>query len=396
MMFFLSVQCTDDEEEEPIVPQQDVCRTADHTLLVYIAGENSLSGYADPNIRLMEQGLLKADSALHLIIFEDNQKLSKSLLFRVDRHDETLDTVQIATFDEDLDSADPEVMKQVVQLAFADSPASIKGLVLWSHAMSWIPSTNFQTPSRAEDGPNRMPAYFGQDNTDYMELWELREALEAGPHLDYILVDACFFSMAEVAYELRGVTDYMMAAPTEVFGAGYPYQNVIPLLTQMNASNREEKLTEAAKAFQAEYGTNGTLSLLRTAGTESLMEQWRASRAKYPEVWAAMEMSPTTWFTRLQHFGRRRVGALYYFYDFADVLDQVAAEAGDSTYQTDVSATVAYEFHSSVFTDYSEELRIRTCCGLGVSIPELFQLATNCDRMTAGYPMTQWGRDAAN
>jgi hypothetical protein len=74
----------------------------------------------------------------------------------------------------------------------------------------------------------------------------------------------------------------------------------------------------------------------------------------------------------------------------------VAAEAGDSTYQTDVSATVAYEFHSSVFTDYSEELRIRTCCGLGVSIPELFQLATNCDRMTAGYPMTRWGRDAAN
>jgi hypothetical protein len=407
MSLMLFVQCKDDEEEPqpPVVVEKDP--VADHTLLVYIAGENSLSGYCDPNVRAMQQGLLAADSTLNLVVFEDNQKLSQSLLFRLERHEEKIDTVTIATFDEDLNSADYEVMAQVVQLAFDACPARHNGVVLWSHAMSWIPSTEFDSKvangaTAVKSEPDETAAavtkaatnrtYFGQDNTSYMELWDLRKALEAGPHLDYILVDACFFSAVEVAYELRGVTDYIMAAPTEVFGTGYPYSKMLPVLTQINDDNVEEKLVEAAKCFQAVYGTNGTLTVARTSGMEQLAQLWLDSRQKYPEVWEDVAAHPNDWFYKLQKYGRRRVGAYYYYYDFADLLDQVAAEAGATDTQTDVSAAVAFEFHSDIFTDGSEAINIRTCCGFSVSIPELFQLASNASRLNAGYPYTLWGQ----
>jgi hypothetical protein len=418
MLGLLLVQCSDNTEEEPL-PQvvDDSDAVADHTLLVYIAGDNSLSGYADNNIRLMEKGLLKADSSLNLIVFEDNQKLNKSILFRLERHNEKLDTVQVADLGGDLDSADPEVMKRVVKLAFANSPAKHNGVILWSHGMSWIPSSSFTASASrtgnesadndaddssvgadaAEDTcgsqPSKMAAYFGQDidYSDYMELWELRSALEEAPHLDYILVDACYFSTVEVAYELRGVTDYLLAAPTEVFGTGFPYQNILSVLPTMNDDNRESVLTDVALAFQNEYGSNGTLALVRTAAMEQVMTHWLESRERYAQVWAKMQNSPKVWFNRLQRYGRNRVGALYYFYDFADVLNQVAAEAGDSTYQADVSDAVAWEYHSAIFTDYMEPLTINTSCGLGVSVPELFQLASNSAKMTEAYPLTQWG-----
>ncbi len=403
MSLMLFVQCEDDDEvvepQPPVVEEQDP--VADHTLLVYIAGENSLSGYCDPNVRAMQQGLLAADSTLNLVVFEDNQKLSQSLLFRLVRHGEKIDTVTIATFD-DLNSADYEVMEQVVQLAFNTCPARHNGVVLWSHAMSWIPSTEFDskvantaTALKRESAATRSatpPTYFGQDNTSYMELWDLRKALEVGPHLDYILVDACFFSTVEVAYELRGVADYIMAAPTEVFGTGYPYAEMLPVLTQINDDNLEEKLIEAAKCFEAEYGSNGTLTVARTAGMEQLAQLWIESRSKYPEIWEDIAANPNDWFFNLQKYGRRRVGAYYYFYDFADLLDQVAVAAGAADPRTDVSAAVAFEFHSDVFTDGLEAINIRTCCGLGVSIPELFQLASNSSRLKAGYPYTLWGQ----
>lgn len=392
MLLTLSVQCSDENEvENPIVNPDEQEVVADHTLLVYIAGENSLSMYADPNIKAMQQGLLNADSTLHLIIFEDNQKLSQSLLFRLERNGEKIDTVMIAEY-ADLNSADPDVMREVVRTAFATNPARHNGVVLWSHAMSWIPSANFAAQSRATDSMRGKVAYFGQDNSSYMELWDLRSALEAAPHLDYILVDACFFSTVEVAYELRGVTDYIMAAPTEVFGTGYPYQNMLPILTEINDDNVEAKLVEAAGIFQQTYGSNGTLSVIRTSGMETLAQQWVASHAQYPEVWAEIQESPKTWFNSLQHYGRNRVGALYYYYDFADLLNQVAAKGGAEAAQTDVSDAVAFSFYSPIFTDNSEALYINTCCGLGVSVPEMFSLCSNASRLKAAYPYTQWGQ----
>ncbi len=47
--------------------------------------------------------------------------------------------------------------------------------------------------------------------------------MQCGLKMDYILFDDCYMSSIEVAYDLKDVTDYLIASPTEVMVYGYPY-----------------------------------------------------------------------------------------------------------------------------------------------------------------------------
>ena len=57
-----------------------------------------------------------------------------------------------------------------------------------------------------------------------IETTDLADAMaDAGLHTEYILFDACYMSSVEVAYELKDVTHYLIASPTEVLSYGFPY-----------------------------------------------------------------------------------------------------------------------------------------------------------------------------
>lgn len=391
----LCSQCSDDDSDSVVVPDP---AGPDHTLLVYIAGENSLSGYADPNIRSIEAGLRAAAEEMNVVIFKDIKESPVPELFCLRRVGDDIDTTVVATFAEAVDATDPAVMREVVAKTFSDYDTDIKGMLLWSHAMSWIPSAEFQIPaaeasSRSEiqgSGAHGAPAYWGQDGTHYMELWELREALAAGPHLDYLVADACHFATAEVAYELDSVADYLLASPTEIMGNGFPYARTIPALAAATPGTIEDALLAAAATFAAEYYDNGTITLIHTGGVEALARSVAAARRAAPAVVADMEMHPAAWHNRLQHYGRRRTGALYYYYDVAELSEQYAA-ADTARFAALLDDVILYEHHSTNFTDGAENLSIARCCGLAVSVPELFSLSSNSAKLTAAYPMTKWG-----
>lgn len=56
-----------------------------------------------------------------------------------------------------------------------------------------------------------------------IETTDLADAMaDAGFHTEYILFDACYMSSVEVAYELKDVTHYLIASPTEVLSYGFP------------------------------------------------------------------------------------------------------------------------------------------------------------------------------
>lgn len=52
--------------------------------------------------------------------------------------------------------------------------------------------------------------------------------------MEYILFDDCYMSSLEVAYELRHVTNYMIACPTEVMVFGMPYSTIGKYLLSEN------------------------------------------------------------------------------------------------------------------------------------------------------------------
>jgi hypothetical protein len=120
----------------------------------------------------------------------------------------------------------------------AEAPARRYGLIVGSHGMGWIQVAATQTaatkgmrfhwdrPAGAADLPRTR--FFGGTTAQYQtDITTLSAAIgNIGVHFEYILFDDCYMANIEVAYELRGVTDHLIACPTEIMMYGFPYHKV--------------------------------------------------------------------------------------------------------------------------------------------------------------------------
>jgi hypothetical protein len=354
--FLASCHETDKVEEEKVVPKR--------TVLAYIIGDNSLSSYAAPNVDSMLVGLKWGDaSQINLIVYQDN-KSEAPVLWKLNVDEQgTASRTEIRRFTEQ-NSVDKSIMSGIISDVFARYPADEKGMILWSHGTGWLPSVNYT----ADDSKSRA---FGQDDSEWLELWDLRDVLERSKvHFDFILFDACLMANVEVAYELRNVTDNLIVSVAEIMGYGFPYQEVIERMAQPTLD-----LRDIGRAYMSYYdGHNdyygGTISVINTARMEELARL-------YAEIVASDETdAATVGAANIQQFGRR-VSALTsyrnYFYDLAKTVDVIGPD-----YNTRLAALlddiVVFEDHTPTFGFTSgggEKFAIKTCSGLSVFIPKL-------------------------
>lgn len=111
-------------------------------------------------------------------------------------------------------ATDPKVMTEVLQEMIKMVPSTSYGLTMGSHGTGWL------------EAPKVMGRSFGDDGGYSINLPELATSLKEafnGQKLDFILFDACMMANAEVAYELREVTDYVIASVLETPVYGFPY-----------------------------------------------------------------------------------------------------------------------------------------------------------------------------
>lgn len=193
------------------------------TVLVYIAGDNSLSRFADEDLDEMIEGMKDVDdSRNNLLVYMD--KGSNPKLIRLKKNNGTVVQEVITTYSTQ-NSVDVDIMKNIFTTAFSQYPADSYGVVFWSHGDGWLP---YKKPSTR---------WWGEDDSSggrRMNIPELYEALSVVPHFDYILFDACYMQSVEVVYQLRDRTDYFIGSPTEIPGPGAPYEAVVPALFSQN------------------------------------------------------------------------------------------------------------------------------------------------------------------
>ncbi|MCR5361577.1 MAG: hypothetical protein K6E73_06140 [Bacteroidales bacterium] len=377
---------------------------SEHTLLIYMMGDNSLSTYVEPNLSAIKNALKTCDTPLNVVIYRDNLTADKNLpvLFQLKRRadSEKIDTIYLKQWSSDIDSTDPEVIADIVHRTFSRFNSDIKGIELWSHGLSWIPSSNFTT-----DGTTRATAYIGEDNTStdnkngssFGELWSLREALEsADVHFNYAMFDACNMGTAEVAYELRDLCDYILAAPTEILGYGFPYNNMIASLsTVRDTASLLSGLTAAYEDFKTKYEDNGTFSLLRTAGFQRLLDACLALEDQAADRLTEMAAAPSLWQSRVQNYGRRitsEISSRYYFYDVQDWADRMCQDdlSADASQVTEALAEcVIAHYNSEKFVATGSTINLSRCCGLGMSVPQFWTLSGNSN-LDEAYKLIQW------
>lgn len=226
-MGLTAVGCGEGEEqgENPDLPKLD----ANRTVLVYIAGQNSLddptNDFVDADLKEMEEGFSKfVGDNLNLLVFVDRKKgfrddpnIFAPCLLKIENLNGKVFHRVVKTYDDNFNSCGLQETKQVFADVFDSYQADSYGLVYWSHGEGWIPANT----------PNTR--WVGQDEGSgtCMDIEQLAAVLADSPHLDFILFDACLMQSVEVAYELRHYTDCLIASPAEIPGPGSPYQDIV-------------------------------------------------------------------------------------------------------------------------------------------------------------------------
>lgn len=407
---FSSCESSDPSEPEP-------WPNSSHTLLIYMVGDNSLSSDLRSNIKDALSGLKSCDNPLNLIIYEDTKSSGYKgtpVLFRLRRNmqnKEKVDTIMIHQYEADHNSLDPDIMQSIIKEAFDACPAEVKGISFGSHALGWIPSSIYPTtireaPARTTDGKpeTRAKQWFGMEENDaYMEIWDLRKALEAGPHLDYLMFDACHMGQVEVAYELRKTADYLMGCPTETWAVGFPYAELVKTLSSMTtksalASNIKQ-ITDVVTSQSIYQRNGGTFTIVDLNQLTPVLQAYKNLLAMSTERLTLLKEHTYTYEDYIQQYGRVYMGASYLFYDMQSVADFLVdyKQEGNAEYQQLMDAlkkAVVSEYHSDEIYYSPYSMIVKTCCGLGVGVPEIFgSISNNAKAYLSAYNELQWAKD---
>ena len=260
--------------------------TAKRTVIVYMAAETNLSAYAQEDIDEMISGAKTLSDDYRLLVFVDRaSQTEKPFIARVTRNTaQPLDTLY--HYPTDFYSSAPDNFREVLGRAQQLCPAESYGLVLWGHADGWAIETDSvaRAPRRAygiDNGVNT--SIYGGADAKWLNLPSMRKALtQLGTPWKFIFCDCCNMQSVETAYELRGVTDYLIASPAEITGVGAPYD---VLVKDFFITSSDEQMYQAIcddYYAQLDY-VQGHLpiSVIRTANISRLAE---ATRVILPQV----------------------------------------------------------------------------------------------------------------
>ena len=210
-----------------------------------------------------------------------------------------------------------------------------------------------------------------------IETTDLADAMaDAGLHTEYILFDACYMSSVEVAYELKDVTHYLIASPTEVLSYGFPYITMGKhLLGTPNYKGIVDSFISFYSSYNLPYGTVAVTDCTQLDALAAIAQQINAVAAEQlvPNGVQIMDgYSPTLFYD---------LGHLMSLKDAGTVLTAAFAEQ--------LYKTVPYKGHTDqYFTALKDEpVDIKHYSGLNTSQGSLNHMADRLSE-TAWYKAT--------
>lgn len=386
----LSVACG----PKPYIPKPPQ-GTADHTLVMYLAGNNSLQSYLENNVEDVISSVdasTPSDNGRIVVFFRPRPSLGDPLLLQI-YYDKKVgaqcDTLR--TYPSTISSSDPETLRTVMADVERVAPAKEYSLVFGSHATGWFTkvcmsrgslSRPLSVGESGDDGSfwqksgDEITRTFGLDGkVDYngktiddpgMDITEIAAVL-SGYNVRSLIFDACFMASVEAIYDLRQTADYVIASSAEIMGRGMPYDLVLKYL--FASGNVRDNLMKYCSEYIRYYkeltpGTkSGTISLIDCAKVEGLaavvakIEQGGLNEVDAFDV-QAFELLDEHQFYDLEHF-----------YDLA-----AKDRAAYSALQNAISNCVVYTAHtSSVYSAFGLAglFEVERSCGLTVNIPSM-------------------------
>ncbi|MDE7386101.1 MAG: hypothetical protein K2N28_03075 [Muribaculaceae bacterium] len=378
ILVVLATACGHEDEPEPTPSTPPQEQTTPRTVLVYMVAQNNLSSYSTRDLSEIKQAIASGHlgNSRLLIYLDDNNSTPTLFEFEADGERNIL-----ADYDDETLSVSVSRMSQVIDDAKRIAPARHYGLIMWGHGTGYL--------QNGIEEDTLSPLSYGGEEVSKVSYWmnttSMARALK-GKGLDWIYFDCCFMAGVEVAYELRDVTDYIIASATELPAVGMPYH-----LTLRHLMPEQSDLQgAAAETFGYFNGLSGssrtcTISLIDTSAIEQLAQTVRTvltNTAGLPD-----DYTPQAFQTTDDH---NRYGWSYY--DFQHYL---LALAGTNTgYQDMVKSSIERAVvYAAATPKLWNDVPLLNHCGLSTFIVER---ADDPDIDRKGYRELSWWNDVVS
>lgn len=332
------------------------------TILVWLGGDNNLSDETGRKIEALRQGWTYTGNKC--LIYQDSRDGARLLRLRGGCRTTPTPYVEIVREYGAENSASPATFARVLREVADAYPADSYGLIFFSHASGWLPAGTLQNPQKRT---RSIGVDDGGTGRAEMEIAEFAAAIPDGM-FDFIVFETCLTAGVEVAYELRGKSDYMLASAAEIVSPGFTpvYPSALRLLCNTAVETRTA-LEAFGHAWMNYVATNytgarrsATLSLIDIDETSPLAARTQAAlRTRSAE---APDLS------RLQHFDRPGSygdsPALPRFFDLDEWVEEVADPDEYEAFRAQLERTVVWKAATETFMAGQNGFTVRRHSGL--------------------------------
>ncbi len=335
------------------------------TILVWLGGDNNLSDETGRKIEALRQGWTYTGNKC--LIYQDSRDGARLLRLRGGCRTTPTPYVEIVREYGAENSASPATFARVLREVADEYPADSYGLIFFSHASGWLPAGTLQNPQKQRKHSRSIGVDDGGTGRAEMEIAEFAAAIPDGM-FDFIVFETCLTAGVEVAYELRGKSDYMLASAAEIVSPGFTpvYPSALRLLCNTAVETRTA-LEAFGHAWMNYVATNytgarrsATLSLIDIDETSPLAARTQAAlRTRSAE---APDLS------RLQHFDRPGSygdsPALPRFFDLDEWVEEVADPDEYEAFRAQLERTVVWKAATETFMAGQNGFTVRRHSGL--------------------------------
>jgi len=251
------------------------------TVLVYLAGDNSLDAAGVADLAEMKAAGSTADVA---VVAEFDRGGGKGARRYALRRGTALAADVVADLGR-LNTGDPRNLLDFVRWGIGAYPAERYALVLWNHGQGWddtdiyaderlrrlrplargrVRRALFRPPVRRllHDAVRKFRSraiLLDDDARDFLDNGEMKTVVTqaaqvAGHKLDLLGMDACLMAMAEVAFQVRDGAACAVGSEQTEPGGGWPYDRILRALAARPAMDGRALAATVVREYLASYG----------------------------------------------------------------------------------------------------------------------------------------------
>lgn len=357
--------CSEKNDDVPAVPAES------RTVIVYMIADSNLSSYSNKDMDEIRKAAINGDLGnSNLLIYLDSYTKDPQLL-RINQRGES---EVLKDYDHSVMSVTAERMTQVLGDALKAAPAQAYGLILWGHATGWL-QNGIEQPAAST------LSYGGERGRYWMNTTTLAGVLEQFS-FDWVYFDCCYMGSVETAYELRHVTDYIIASPTELPAAGMPYDKTLKYLMPYESDLRGACMT-TFYYYDKMIGEDRTctMSLIKTSALDKLAERVRGMYTSFDAIPAVSGVQ------------RYTLDYPCYYYDLEDYCMELATSPAATKNQLIQHSLIRSALDEAVLVNVAtpflwDIIPLTDHCGLSTFIIE-----NQGDAATHNYTRLQWWKD---